>query len=194
VILVPIINALIFKTPSTAKNYALAILALLGTFMLMDAKVDDVNIGDLWTLACAFVASFHIIYIGKVSSKVGNAFRFNNFQSIWALLVLAPLLLTQESVTTTSPSWMPWLGVLVLGLGSSIIAFSIQIRAQKTLSDATASMIFLLESPFAALFGFLLLSERLNLFQGLGAVIIMIASVMQILWDPSSKRTGTTPQ
>ncbi|MGE5087248.1 MAG: DMT family transporter, partial [Bacillota bacterium] len=77
VILVPLLNTLFFKTVSSWKNYALAILALLGTFILMDAKIRDINIGDLWTLACSFVAALHIIYIGKISTAVQNSFRFN---------------------------------------------------------------------------------------------------------------------
>jgi drug/metabolite transporter (DMT)-like permease len=190
VILVPLINTLIFRARSSWVNYSLAILALVGTFILMDAQLTDVNVGDLWTLACAVMAAGHIIYIGKISNKVDNAFRFNNFQSIWSLILLSPLLLMQQKIVIAAP-WESWLGVVILGMGSSVIAFSIQIRAQKTLSDSTASMIFLLESPFAALFGFLLLEERLSWFQGIGALIIMAASILQILWDPSSKTTET---
>ncbi len=189
VILVPLINTLIFRTRSSLVNYGLAILALVGTFILMDANITDINVGDLWTLGCSVMAAGHIIYIGKVSNKVDNAFRFNNFQSIWSLLLLSPLLLTHEKITFMAP-WESWLGIIALGMGSSVIAFSIQIRAQKTLSDATASMIFLLESPFAALFGFLFLQERLSWFQGIGALIIMGASILQILSD-SSKTTET---
>ncbi len=189
VILVPLMNTWFFKSSSTWKNYALVGLALLGTFILMDANLEDVNVGDLWTIGCSLFAAFHIIYIGKISSRVGNAFRFNNFQSFWCLIALLPLLWTQDSVTTHSSDWQAWAGVLCLGLGSSIIAFYLQIRTQKILSDSTASMLFLLESPFAALFGFLLLSERLSLFQLSGAALIMIASILQILFDPATKTT-----
>lgn len=191
VIMVPLINTWFFKQTSSWRNYLLGALALLGTFILMDANLQGVNSGDLWTLGCAFIASFHIIYIGKISNKVGNGFRFNNFQSMWALIVLAPLLLFQDTVTWKVTNLQAWTGVLAVGLGSSIIAFYLQVRTQRVLSDTTASMLFLLESPFAALFGFLLLNERLSLFQSMGAVIIMVASILQILWDPSAKTIET---
>ncbi|MDG0816136.1 DMT family transporter [Bdellovibrio svalbardensis] len=190
VILVPLFNAWFFKSPNHWRNYALAAVALLGTFILMDADLAGVNTGDLWTVACSILAAFHIIYIGKVSTKVGNAFRFNNFQSFWSLVVLTPLLFFQDSITWKVTNMEAWAGVLALGLGSSIVAFYLQVRTQRILTDTTASMLFLLESPFAALFGFLLLQERLSLFQTAGAVVIMIASILQILWDPSSKTTG----
>jgi drug/metabolite transporter (DMT)-like permease len=165
----------------------LAGLALIGTFILMDASLTDLNVGDLWTLGCSVLAAFHIIYIGKVSNKVGNAFRFNNFQSFWALLILTPLLFFQEKITWHSEEFLPWAGVLCLGLGSSIIAFYIQVRAQKVLSDTTASILFLLESPFAALFGFLLLEEKLSGFQYTGAGIILATAFLEIMRE---KRSG----
>lgn len=193
VILVPIVNTWFFKKASRLINYALAMLALVGTFILMNARLSEINIGDLWTLGCAILSTFHIIYIGTASRKIGNAFRFNNFQSFWSLVVLCPLLFMQDSITWKTTNLLALAGVLSLGLASSIVAFYIQIRAQKFLSDSTASMMFLLESPFAALFGFLLLNERLSLFQFSGALIILIASILQILLEPTAKKT-TSPQ
>lgn len=190
VILVPLINLALFKKKSSVKNYLLVAVALAGTFMLVDANLSDINVGDLWTLACSVIAALHIIYIGRISNKVGNAFRFNNFQSFWCLLCLLPLLFLQDSVTYTTDIPEAWLGILALGLGSSIVAFYLQIRTQKILSDTTASMLFLLESPFAAIFGFLLLSERLNTFQTTGAIIILLASVLQTLWDSDASKTN----
>lgn len=194
VILVPLINTAIFGHTISWRNFIFVTVALIGTFILVGGPFESINVGDLWTIACSVIAALHIIYIGHISNKVGNAFRFNNFQSLWCLMALAPLLFTQEQVKTSTISWMPWIGVLILGLGSSIIAFYLQIRTQKVLSDSTASMLFLLESPFAALFGFLILSERLSWSQTGGAVLIMIASILQIALDPSVKTKETKRQ
>lgn len=194
VMLVPLLNSIFFKYSTGWKNYGLVAMALAGTFVLMDANIQDVNIGDLWTIGCSALAALHIIYIGRISNRVGNSFRFNNFQSFWCLIFVAPLLLTQNKITWDVSDLQPWLGILSVGLASSVIAFFLQIRTQKVLSDSTASMLFLLESPFAALFGFLILNERLTLFQISGAMMILIASMLQILWDSSSKTTGMKPQ
>lgn len=194
VILVPLINSWLFHNPSNRRSYALVALALFGTALLVDVNLQDINPGDLWTLACALLAAFHIIYIGKVSQTLGNAFRFNNFQSFWALMISLPFLLSQENITLLTDSWKAIAGILSLGIASSVIAFYLQIRSQKILSDTTASMLFLLESPFAAVFGFIILKEQLRPIQIGGAVLIMLASVMQILWASSSKTTGTTQQ
>ncbi|MNJ94652.1 EamA-like transporter family protein [compost metagenome] len=188
VIFVPLMNTAFFKTRSHWFNYILALTALLGTFILMGAKFENVNTGDLWTLGCSIFATFHIIYIGRISTQIGEAFRFNNFQSIWALIILTPLLLTQDQVQMWTTDVKAWAGILSLGLCSSVIAFYLQVRSQRVLTDSTASMLFLLESPVAALFGFLLLQERLSLFQASGALIILLASALQILSERAKTR------
>lgn len=190
VILVPLINTFIFKKPNTWQSYIWVVAALVGTYLLVGAGLGNWNVGDLWTLACSVLAAGHIIYIGKITGKIGNSFRFNNLQSFWALLICATYLLTTGfSATAVVVPTLSWVGILILGMGSSVVAFYIQIRSQKVLSDSTASMIFLLESPFAALFGFWLLQEKLDLLQTLGAFLILAASAMQILTGSTKAET-----
>ena len=190
VILVPLINTFIFKQKSSWQSYIWVVAALVGTYLLVGAGLGNWNVGDLWTLACSVLAAGHIIYIGKITGKIGNSFRFNNLQSFWALLICGAYLLTTGfSETTVVVPTLSWVGILILGMGSSVVAFYIQIRSQKVLSDSTASMIFLLESPFAALFGFWLLQEKLDLLQTLGAFLILAASAMQILTGSTKAET-----
>lgn len=183
VIFVPLISSWLLKVKSDWRNYFLALLAMLGTYTLMGASIENLNQGDFWTIGCAFFAAFHIIYIGFITNKIQSSFRFNNYQGFWCLLILAPLLATQDSVRINTTDLLPWIGIACLGIASSLIAFFIQVRTQKILSDTTASMLFLLESPFAAFFGYALLNERLTLSQVFGAVLILATSVMQIAWS-----------
>jgi drug/metabolite transporter (DMT)-like permease len=57
-----------------------------------------------------------------------------------------------------------------------LFAFFLQIKAQKVLSPSLSSIIFLLESPFASLFAFLLLGDRMTPLQALGGVMIFVAA------------------
>ena len=59
-------------------------------------------------------------------------------------------------------------------------------------TPTTASMLFLLESPFAFLFGYLLLKETLNLLQIFGALIILLSSYLTVLWEEPTSHS-TTP-
>lgn len=186
IILIPLINLLFFRIRTGWSSVAFVLLALAGTYLLVGGPLDSINQGDLWTLACAVFAAFHIIYIGRINTKISNPFRFNNFQSLWCMLAAIPFVLTQESILSSSITGDALFGLLCLGIGSSIIAFYLQIRAQKCLDDTTASMLFLLESPIAAFFGFILLAERLSLLQTGGAGIILLAAALQVWANRSS--------
>ncbi len=191
IIVVPLIGQWFFKEKIPLKIYFSAFLALVGAGLLMNIqKENTINTGDLWTLLCAFVASFHIIYVGHVARKSADTFRFNNYQSLWCLLCLLPFLFAQEKINYNPGLLYPWLGVLFMAFISSLIAFTIQIRSQTVLSNTTASMLFLLESPFAFLFGYLLLGETLNFIQIIGAIIILVSSYLTVLWEePTSHST-----
>jgi drug/metabolite transporter (DMT)-like permease len=186
VILVPLMSHLFLRKAASLKFYAYVILALFGAALLLNVETSEgLNPGDLWTFACSFAAAFHILYIGRISKKIPDAFRFNNLQSFWCLIMLIPLLGHQAHVNTHFNTIWPWIGIVSLGIGSSVIGFYIQIRAQKVLSPTTASMLFLLESPFALLFGFCLLGERLGPRQMIGAALIMLASYLTVRAEPA---------
>ncbi len=187
VIIVPVISHLVFKHKVTLTLYLYVLLALIGTLLLVGVTPSEVNKGDLWTLACSFMGAFHIIYIGRISNKVKDPFRFSNMQSLWSFAVVLPMLIIQPRLNFQTEQWLPWFGILSLAIGSSLIGFYIQVRTQRVLSNTTASMLFLLESPFAFLFGSLFLTESLNLRQMTGALIVILASYWTILWEQTSQ-------
>lgn len=179
VILVPVLSHLLFRQKAGGLLYLYVLIALIGTLLLVGLKPNEMQRGDLWTLACSFAAAFHIIYIGQVSARVRDSFRFNNLQSLWALIMLLPLPILQPHIRLHATA-LSWFGILFLALGSSLTGFYIQVRTQKVLSSTTASMLFLLESPYAFLFGFLFLGETLSPRQGFGAFLIIASSYLTI--------------
>jgi drug/metabolite transporter (DMT)-like permease len=73
------------------------------------------------------------------------------------------------------------IGLLSLSLGSTTLAFYLQVRAQAHLSATVSSLLFLLESPFALIFAFLLLGESLSTMEAIGAFLIFTAAVLASL-------------
>lgn len=193
VICVPAFNLIIFKKKSSLRLLFYIILACVGAFLLMDVKFNDafgsMNRGDMWTLLCTILAAIHIIYIGRISEKVQDAFRMNSFQSLWAMLALLPLLLHDPQIQHSVVNMKSFWGLLVLAAASSVLAFFLQIRTQKVLSDTTASMLFLLESPYACLFAYFLLGDRLTSMQSLGAAVILMAALLTVRSEQSSETT-----
>lgn len=190
VVLVPILSALLFKQKIAERIYFHVFIALIGSFLLMNTFHVDLNKGDLWTIACAFWAAGHILYIGHVTKKVNDSFRFNNRQSLAAFLFLTPLLLLNPKIIHNNWSSIDQntivyalIGLFIVSCGSSLLAFFIQVRTQKYLSPSTASMLFLLESPIALFFGFLFLQEKLAGIQIVGCCLIILAAILQIRWE-----------
>lgn len=197
-LIVPVFEPL-FGGPRPNKSLiAYAALALVGVAMMcglftteaLDEK-SRLNFGDGLTLICAFAASGHIFSIARIHKTLGhdfNGFHFNTAQSFGAGLPALALALTIEpgafgkpwhfvelALSGTEHSWLPLAGFVSLTIFSTLIGFALQIRAQRALSPTTASLLFLLESPFAALFAMILLGETLGPSQFFGGALILVA-------------------
>ncbi|MBS1969633.1 MAG: DMT family transporter [Bdellovibrionales bacterium] len=187
VVFVPVANALFFKKKLPLFGFILIACALAGTFLLMDARfetlVSDINIGDLWTLAAAIGATAHIIYIGRFTHRIQNAFRVNNFQTLWSLAIIVPAIFLMPKIQTGPVNPQSLAGLFILAAACSVLGFYIQVRTQKVLSDTTASMLFLLESPYAFFFAYVLMGDRLNGWQACGALLILGAALGMVLLE-----------
>lgn len=160
----------------------------------LDSK-SRLNIGDFLTLIAAFAASFHILAIDRIGAKLGanfDSYKFNTAQSFMAGLPTLAIALAIEPqaasfmTRTFDSSNTALIGFTGLAIGSTLIAFALQVRAQKHIPPSTASLLFLLESPFAAIFAALLLKEVTSPTQLLGGLIIL-ASVAHATLAMSKK-------
>lgn len=136
------------------------------------------------------MAAVQISAVSQVMGDVPDAFRFNAYQGVWAAILACPLAFLVDGAPTFAPSPTAIKGMFFLSVFSSVIAFQCQIRAQKWLSASTASLIYLLESPFAVLFGYLALGESVSGLQAAGCVLILVASVGAIL--PEKRKASLT--
>lgn len=176
---VPILAFIFLRKRIYFLNLLLIGLALIGCYLLFDMKVESVQRGDLWTMMCSIVAAIHILYTGYVSKQTKDAFLFNTIQGFFALITVSISLFFEPQKVLWSGSIQVWSGVIFLAVFSSILAFYLMIKSQKIISDSTISMMCLLEAPFAAIFAFLLLSEKLSGLQALGTGLILCASLTQ---------------
>lgn len=198
VLFVPYLNWLVFRKNPPKVILLLGLLACFGTYLLMDMQLEtiasDINVGDLWTLASAVLAAAHIIYIGRIVQKIKDPFRLNNFQSFWALLTISPAMFMQNEIQHSPLADRSLIGILILAGACSVLAFFVQVRSQKVLSDTTASMLFLLESPYAFFFAYILMGDRLTALQGVGAALILGAALVTVVLDSASPTSKTTAE
>jgi drug/metabolite transporter (DMT)-like permease len=177
VLMVPILESTWLRRKLSMVHYFAVAAALIGTLLICDLPGElGLNRGDLLTFIASVFATVHIVWFGVIGNRIKDSFVFNTFQSFWAGVI--PLLLTfaLEPMPDLHAPGQAWFGFVFLALGSTLVAFALQIHAQKVLSPSLASLLFLLESPFATLFAVLLLSESLQSHQWLGAGLILLAA------------------
>lgn len=171
------------KRPSKLLMTGIGI-AVLGTaFICQVHKMKALNVGDVFTILCAWAAVGQFISLSHIVPKMKvSAFAFNIGQSFWISLLCGVFMLGLEPLPklVLDPSTKAFWGLVTLSFGASLIAFFLQIRAQRVLSASTASLICLMESPFAAIFAALCLHERFSGWQIVGAILILYAAILAV--------------
>lgn len=183
VLFVPILAKLILKESLSWKIYFLIPWAVLGVGLIVHLRIDEWTTGDSWTLLCSFFAAVHILYVAVQAKKVKSVFFFSLGQNFWtacfcALSIFIFPAFNQGSWSLLLLTQNAFWGLVILTFGSSFLAFYFMIRAQRHLSPTIASVLFLLESPFSAVFAALFLGEVLSLMQLAGCFLILLTCVL----------------
>jgi drug/metabolite transporter (DMT)-like permease len=176
VVLVPLLLAIFWKVKTRPIIWLAAIAALGGTYLLSTGGVSlKPSTGDLIVLVGSFVWAGHVIVVGLAVNELDVfVFSVGQFLLCGALHLVSSFFTTPpdlQNVLISLPS------VLYAGLGSVVLGFTLQAVGQKHAPSADAALILSLEAVFAAIFGALIINERLNPVQILGCVIIM-ASIL----------------
>jgi drug/metabolite transporter (DMT)-like permease len=197
VVFVPLLAALVDREKLSLRTAFACVQAFCGMALIVDIQeIEGINFGDLLTLLGAFTAAFHIRAIDQAAHRAKSSFNFNLFQCLWTSLFCVPLMtlawsnpkIFTGSFNLLDLSNLGWIGLMALILGSTLLAFFLQIRAQKILHPTIASIFFLLESPLGLAFGFLLLQETLQPLQFVGAALIFVSCSLVSLWPEKKLR------
>ncbi len=198
VILIPFAGYLFYKKQIKISHIVCGAIAFLGMAFLLNLHTEtdlNFNTGDLLTFGCAITSTFHIMFVGAAANKVQSGFRFNTYQTFWSLMITLPFLI-YEMQTKNISLWpanveiKSVLSILFLSVFVSLIAFTLQVKAQKTLTNTTASLLCLLEAPNAFMFAFLILGEKLIGYQVLGIVLILGSSFLSVFIDRPKNRSS----
>lgn len=179
---VPIILMFTNKYKYKFRFWLLLLISLSGIALLCNLNFENFNNGDLWTLLCAFLFAWHIVITDKITNNY-NSVELNGYQCVFVALISLPISLIMEGSPNLAPLFRPetllqpssLAGFIILGLFSSNIAFSIQAYAQKSIPAHIVALIFLLESIFAAIFGYLLLDEKLSSLAIAGCALVIFS-------------------
>ncbi len=192
VVLVPIIG-LFWRQRSDAGTWLGALLAATGLYFLSVTEAFTISFGDFLELMGAFIWAGHVLLIGWFSPKI-SAIRLSFLQ----FMVCSALSLTTAAFTETvtlAGLWGAMPAILYGGIGSVGIAYTLQVVAQRHARASHAAIILCMESPFAALGGWLMLDETMTgraLFGCSLMLMGMLASQLypQIFHRAAGRRSG----
>jgi drug/metabolite transporter (DMT)-like permease len=175
---VPLLEAAIFRKKIPGLQWLMVFLAMIGTALLCQLTQLQFNIGDFFIFLCSISSSVQILAIHRLQNRIRSPLIFNIYQIGWmGVFATCAALIFRQPLFAVHVTLKAGLGILYLAVFASIMAFQIQIRTQRVLNSVTASILFLLEAPFAAFFGWSVLHESLTPPQIFGAALIFFAAV-----------------
>lgn len=173
VVLVPMISIFFGKRPSINVWIAVPI-SIIGFYFLCIKPGVGIMLSDLLILACALVFSFHIIAVSFLSPRCDGV-RMSLIQFAVAFVINSVISLIFEGIPSGEAMIGAMPALIFLGIGSSGIAYTLQIIGQANSDASVASIILSLESVFGVIGAAIVLHERMSPRGYIGCAIVFVA-------------------
>lgn len=183
IVLVPILG-IFFKKKVSLKIWLSVLISMIGLYLLCITENFSIGKGDLLVLFCAFFFAIHILLIDYFSPKV-NGVKMSCIQFFVAgiISVLPMAFFENPTINSILSAWAP---ILYAGVLSCGVAYTLQVVAQKNTDPTVASLLLSLESVFAVISGWFILSESLSFKELTGCALVFIAIILAQL--PNNER------
>lgn len=176
VVIVPFIAFFMYKRKIDKYELSGAFLAIIGIACLSLEWSNEVNVGDLLTLACAFAFAYQIFYTAKYVKGEDPILLTVVQMGIAAILGWIVVIfkgemnfsLEMEAVTST----------LYLGIFSTTLAYCLQTIAQTFTNEMKTAIILSTEAFWGMVFSVIFLSELLTFRMAIGAILILGAIII----------------
>lgn len=173
---VPVFAITIFKQIPSLTAVLATIVSVAGLWVLTGGLA-KVNFGDSITLVSALAYAIHILYVdryikGGIDPYVLSCQQF--FLVGIASLLTGLIFKLPFTVASADVFWI----VLFLAIFPSLLAFAIQLVAQKFISPIRVSLILAFEPVFAVVFAWTLGNEPYSLQKALGGFFIFTALIL----------------
>ena len=187
VLIVPVLSYYLFSKKIHWSVCPAVLVCIIGGFLLTELDNITVRLGDTLVLLGAFFWAFHIVFISKFLKIFNYPMTIAMGQCLLGSLIAFVPSIAMENVSLAN-LLMEKEELLYAGVLSSGIAFLLQIYSQQNLSPAPVAIIFSLEGVFAAIFGWILLSQFLTGIKIFGIILILSAVIFSQLSPTYDKR------
>ena len=176
VVFVPFLVWVVYKKAPDKFAFIGAALATVGIGLITLKEGLHLNVGDMWTLACAVFFAGHIVSIGFFAKdKDPIALTIVQF-AVAAVLSLVSALMMEPLPAKIGSEAMVAVGYMVLA--STLLAFLLQNICQKYTPSTHASLILSLESVFGTLVAVIFEGEMFNLQMAFGCITVFAAILL----------------
>ncbi len=186
IVIVPLI-ALLWGQRAQAKVWLGACLAVVGLYLLSIREDLTLSYGDTLQLIGACFWAGHVLLVGWLSPKY-NPIQLSIMQFLVCGMISLVIALTTESVAVGT--LMAAAGPIAYGGIMSVgVAFTLQVVGQQWVPASHTAIIISLEAVFAAIGGWWLLQETLDVQALFGCALMLSGMIVSQL--PSRKAKGT---
>lgn len=190
VVLVPVFS-LVLKKRAPINAWISVGIAVVGFYLLCIKGDFSLEFSDALVLLCAVVFTTHILVIDRFSPRCDGV-RMSCVQfAVVTVVSLVFAIFLEEPISAADLTSAIW-PILMLGIGSSGIAYTLQIVAQSNLNPTVASIVMSLESVFGVIGSALLLGETMSTREYFGCAIVFVAVVLSQLDFSSLKKKKTS--
>jgi drug/metabolite transporter (DMT)-like permease len=181
VVFTPLVSAVLLRSRPERVTVIATVLAGAGV-ATMSLRGYALGLGELLTLFAAFVYALHILALGRwTTGRTAYALTFVQ------LLTMGLCFLAVSSVDGLhGPQRGDWLTFLYLAVVAGAVAMLVQTWAQAHVSSSRAAVLMVLEPVWAAIFGFVLWREEVDLRTIVGGALVLGAMLLVV-----SKPRGT---
>jgi drug/metabolite transporter (DMT)-like permease len=173
-IMVPLLGIALFRQMPHVIIWPAALCALFGIFLLSGGRLEVMRQGDLLTILCAFFWALQILLINRYANASGLPVTLAVTQfAVTTVLGFAAALAFERIDWTAALLAAP--EILFAGVFAGGIAFTFQAVGQRHTTASQAAIVLSSEALFAALFGALIMQDRLPPMAWLGCGLIFIA-------------------
>ncbi len=174
--LVPVLACIILRQAPHWLIWPASLGCMLGTWLLTGAQGVSINMGDLWVIAGSLFWALHVLFVGRVAARIGRSFLVaaGQFLVCGAASLLWGLVTEEVSLPAIYAARLSivYAGVLAVG-----VAFTGQVIGQRYAHAADAAIIMSAEMLFAALFGYLMMGDRLSALGMFGGGLILFCII-----------------
>jgi drug/metabolite transporter (DMT)-like permease len=198
IVFVPVLSTLALRKPPGLNVWIAVAVATVGVFLLtVGAGGGSFGWGELLGLACAFDFSIYVFVVNALVPR-DDPFRMSGGQfMVCGILTMLIVPFLSGGTDALRPHEFArifalrdvWLNCLLLSIFPTLISYGLLTHFQPKLDATRATLIYLLEPVFAAVFAYLVAHSPMQRIQIVGAAMILIANALVEVLEARSRKS-----